>query len=169
MDRSKAFCLGLTVALFAAPAWAVKVGDTLYIRSKDTKVVKAAKPNAPAVTVLQPGAEVVWQGADKTDKQFHSVKAGAKQGFVLQANLTPSKPATELSGDGKSIDAHALASSGAATRALSEAGQMQASKSPDLTTAGKQVVLLELINDKVTDKDIIEHAAKQKLPKAGGK
>ena len=169
MRRSKAFRLVLAVAVISSPAWAVKVGEMLYIRSKDTALVKKADPKAPVVTKLQPGTEVVWGGVDETNKQFHKVKAGAKEGYVLQANLTPQKPLDETGSDGKGISARAVASSGAATRTLSEAGQKYSEKGPDTATAGKQIVMLEGINFQVKDKDVSDHAAKQGLPKAGGK
>ncbi|GEM_PF-1400084 len=169
MRRSKAFRAALAVAVIASPAFAVKPGGTLYIRSKDTTLLKKADLKAPAVTKLQPGTEVVWNGPDEKDAKFHKVKAGAKEGFVLQANLTPSKPSDEVGADGKGISARAVASSGAATRTLSESGKMYAEKTPDLTTAGKQVVLLEGINVAVKEKDVVDHAAKAGLPKAGGK
>ena len=169
MRRSKTFRLVLAVAVIASPAWAVKVGEMLYIRSKDTALVKKADPKAPVVTKLQPGTEVVWEGADATNKSFHKVKAGAKEGYVLQVNLTPAKPQDEMASDGKGISAHAVASSGAATRTLSEEGQKYAEKTPDLVTAGKQVVMLEGINAQIKDKDVVDFAAKQGLPKAGGK
>lgn len=169
MNSSKSFRLVLAVAIIASPAWAVKVGEMLYIRSKDTALVKKADPKAPVVTKLQPGTEVIWNGADEKNKQFHKVKAGAKEGYVLQVNLTPAKPRDEVASDGKGISARAVASSGAATRALSEEGQTYAAKTPDLATAGKQVVMLEAINAQIKDKDVTDHAAKQGLPKAGGK
>jgi hypothetical protein len=169
MRRSKSFRLALAVAVIASPAWAVKVGEMLYIRSKDTALVKKADPKAPVVTKLQPGTQVVWNGPDATNKQFHKVKAGAKEGFVLQANLTPSKPSDEMGSDGKGISARAVASSGAATKSLSEEGQEYAKKTPDLTTAAKQVILLEAINVQIKDKDVTDHALKAGLPKAGGK
>ncbi len=167
MTCSKACCLALAVTLMSLPAWAVKPGDTLYIRSKDTKVLKAAKANAPPVVTLQPGAEVVWNGADKTDKAFHAVKSGAKTGFVLMVNLTPIKPSEEKGGDGNTITGHAVASSGAATRALSGSAQAMVVKKPELDKAAKQVVALELINAEVNKdpKGICELAVKQGLTK----
>jgi hypothetical protein len=169
MRRSKGFRLALAVTVISPPAWAVAVGDTFYVKSKDTALVKKADPKAPVVGKLQPGTEVVWNGPDATNKVFHKVKAGAKEGFVLQVNITPFKPADEVGSDGKGIGARAVATSGAATRALSKQGIVYAGKTPDLTTAGKQVVLLEGINALIKDKDLAEHAAKQGLPKAGGK
>ena len=167
MNRSKASCVALAVALISAPALAVKEGGTLYIRSKDTKVLKTAKANGATVATLQPGTEVTWQGADKTDKTFHSIKAGAKAGFVLQANLTPVKPATEVTGDGKTIDAHAFASTGAATRAMSDSGQSLVVKKPELSVAAQQIVELELISGKALKdtKGACELAVKQGLSK----
>lgn len=167
MKRSKAFRLAMAAAVIGAPAMAVKPGEMLYIRSKDTALVKKADPKAPVVTKLQPGTEVVWQGADEKNKSFHKVKAGAKEGYVLQVNLTPRKPQDEVSSDGKPINAHAVASSGAATRALSEEGQGYASRTPDSQTAGKQVVLIEGINAQIKDKDVADHVAKAGLPKGG--
>lgn len=167
MKRSKAFRLALAAAVVGSPAMAVKPGEMLYIRSKDTALVKKADPKAPVVTKLQPGTEVVWNGPDEKNKTFHKVKAGAKEGYVLQVNLTATKPQDELASDGKGISAHAVASSGAATRALSEEGQEYAKKTPDLTTAAKQVVMIEGINSQIKDKDVADHAAKQGLPKGG--
>src|SRR4051812_10193755 len=110
----------------------------LYIRSAGVKLLKTAAPTGAVVGPLKQGDEVEWMGADEKNKTFHKVKAGAKQGFVLQANLTPNKPQTEMVGnDGKTIDGHALAASGAATRTLSQAAQNLALNKPDLATAGK--------------------------------
>lgn len=164
--------IGIAVAasLLAASAWAIKAGDTLYIRSKDTSLLKSASASSSVMTKLQPGSEVTWNGVDAANKQFHKVKAAnGKEGYVLQVNLTNAKPSAEIAADGKPTTMSSLASSGAATRTLSEAGQKQATKNPDMTKAGKQVVLLEGINDKITAKDLVEFAKKQGLPKAGGK
>ena len=165
MNRSKFCSVAMAVTLLSAPALAVKPGEMLYIRAKDTKLLKDAKATSKEVAKLQPGTEVVWNGADKTDKTFHSVKAGAKSGFVLMVNLTPVKPSTEVSGDGKSIDGHAVASSGAATRALSASAQALAVKKPELAVAGQQVVELELINAEALKdtKGACELAVKQGL------
>lgn len=109
--------------LVSSAAFAVAKGGTLYIKSKDTKVLKDAKASAAAVVTLQPGDEVVWNGPSDKDKTFHEVQAKGKKGFVLQANLSPSKPAEELDAStGKPIPKGAVASSAAATKALSPAG-----------------------------------------------
>ncbi len=169
--KHKAISFAVAVGLLAAPAYAVKAGDTLYVKSKDASLLKTPSTNGAVVTKLQPADEVIWNGVDAKDKQFHKVKAtkSGKEGFVMQQNLSPAKPLMEVAADGKPTTMSSLASSGAATRTLSEVGQKQAGKTPDLTKAGKQVVLLEGINDKITAKDVADHAKKAGLPKAGGK
>lgn len=156
------------LALFgASTAFAINPGDPLYIKAKDTKVLKTATATGAAVVTLQPGAEVQWQAVDKTDPKFHKVKSGAKEGFVLMANLSMKKPQDEVASDGKPILGHAVASSGAATRALSRSGQNYAnSKGPEAKVAGQQVVLVEGINFQA-NKDSEPAAAGKK--KKGGK
>src|SRR5262249_47485380 len=74
-------------------------------------------------TAISNGTEVVWQGADAKNKSMHKVEWNKKTGFVQMANLTPNKPADEVpTGDGKATSAGAFASSGAATKAMTEAG-----------------------------------------------
>ena len=98
---------------------------------------------------LQPGAEVTWKGADAKEKQLHKVVAGGKEGYVLQANLTPSKPADEvLSSDGKPISARAVASSGAATKTLTPAALKYAEgKGPSANDAACEIIYLEEHNN----------------------
>ena len=132
--------LALAATLVGGAAYAVKPGGTLYIKSKDAKVLDKADFKAKAVSTLQPGAEVTWEGAAEGNKMFHKVKAGGVEGFTLQQNLTPNKPQMEalLKDDGKPIDTKAFASSGAATKALSEAALKYAEKkqTPQQVTKG---------------------------------
>ena len=110
-----------TAALWGATsAWAVKIGDNLYIKTKGVKLLKDAKATAAAVgKELSVGDAVVWKGADAKDKAFHQVEAGGKPGFVLMTSLSPNKPSPETMETGKEpIDAKSFASSGAATKAL---------------------------------------------------
>lgn len=136
------------IALISAGgAWAVAKGGKLYIKSKDTKVLKDAKAGAGAVTTLQPGTEVVWQGASEKDKTFHAIEAGSKKGFVLMSNLSPSKPATEIdSTSGKPMSAQAFASSGAATKALTPAGVTYAKDNVSKTEAAAEIIYAEQHN-----------------------
>ena len=111
------------IALISAGgAWAVAKGGKLYIKSKDTKVLKDPKAGATAVVTVQPGTEVVWNGASDKDKAFHDVSVKGKQGFVLMSNLSPNQVSAELdASSGKPMSAQAFASSGAATKALTPA------------------------------------------------
>lgn len=99
----------------ATIAFAIPVGSTLYIKTKDTPLLKEAKPTAVAIVKLQPGTAVVWLGVSAKDNVFHQVEVGGKKGFVLRSNLSPNEPQAELvdSGSGKPMSAQAFASSGA--------------------------------------------------------
>ena len=131
----------------ASGAWAVAKGGTLYIKSKDTKVLKDPKADAKAVTTLQPGAEVTWNGPSDKDKTFHEVMAGGKKGFVLMSNLSPNKPASEIdSSSGKPMSAQAFASSGAATKALTPAGVTYAQGEVKKTEAAAEIIYAEQHN-----------------------
>ena len=94
---------------------------------------------------------MTWKGADAKEKTLHKVIAGGKEGFVLQANLTPSKPSNEvLSSDGKSVSAQAVASSGAATKALTPAAIKYAeAKGPSANEAAIEIIYLEEHNNNV--------------------
>ena len=117
----------------------------LFIKSKDTKLLKDASFTSKVVQTLQPGTEVTWKGADGKEKSLHKVIAHGKEGFVLQANLTPNKPASEvLTSDGRPISAQAVASSGAATKALTPAAIKYAeSKGPSANDAACEIIYLE--------------------------
>ena len=136
------------VLLLSSAAFAVAKGGTLYIKSKDTKVLKDAKASASAVATLQPGDEVIWNGASEKDKAFHEVQVKGKKGFVLQANLSPTKPAEEVdSSTGKPISKQAFASSAAATKALTPAGVKYAKgNGVKSSEAAAQIIYVEELN-----------------------
>ena len=115
--------------LTAGQAFAIAKGDKLFIKSKGVKLLKDAKAGAAAVGAeLKVGAAVEWQEAGK-DKAFQKVKIDGKEGFVLTTNLSKNAPAAEVMEGGKSVDAQAFASSGAATKALTPAGVKYAKES----------------------------------------
>lgn len=137
------------IALISAGgAWAVAKGGKLYIKSKDTKVLKDPKAGATAVVTVQPGTEVTWNGASDKDKAFHDVTVNGKKGFVLMSNLSPSAPATEIdSSTGKPMSAQAFASSGAATKALTPAGVTYAKgNGPSQSDAAAEIIYAEQHN-----------------------
>ena len=143
----------------------------LFIKSKDTKLLAEASFGAKEVKTLQPGTEVTWKGADPKEKTLHKVLVGGKEGYVLQANLTPNKPADEyLKGDGRPISAHAMASSGAATKALTPAALSYAKqKGPGAEEAAAEIIYVEEHNkNKGTPKLIGEHLKVAGLPVPAG-
>jgi hypothetical protein len=133
------------VAALAIAATALAADRALFIKSKDTKLLKDASFTAKQLSLLQPGTEVMWKGADAKEKTLHKVVAGGKEGYVLQANLSPNKPAEEvLTGDGKPVSAQAVASSGAATKALTPAALKYANeKGPTGLEAACEIIYLE--------------------------
>ncbi|PZR09309.1 MAG: hypothetical protein DI536_22265 [Archangium gephyra] len=132
----------------AGSAFAVKVGDNLFVKSKDTKVLKDPKATAAAVVTAQPGDEVKWEGPSDKDKQFHKVTFKGKTGFVLMSNLSPNKPQGEVDAStGKPMSAQAFASSGAATKALTPAGVKYAKGSGvKESEAAAQIIYVEEFN-----------------------
>lgn len=159
-----AFVLGTT-----ATAVAAKVGDTLFVKAKNTRVVAKASPTADVVTVLQPGDEVVWQGADKKEKRWHKVNVAGKEGMVFQSNLTTKKPSMEVVGtSGEAVDAKAFASSGAATKALGP-GAKQYGEKKNLKESVAQIEKIEQQAKSISAKEVAEHAKKNGLfPVVGG-
>jgi hypothetical protein len=154
----------IAIALLSAgTAGAVKKGESLYVKSKDTKVLKDPKATSKAVVTLQPGAEVTWNGASEKDKQFHEIATGGKKGYVLLANLTPNKPTEEISGStGKPLSPQAFASSAAATKALSPAGLSMAKKNgPSGEEAADEIIYVEDFNNSKGTPEAITAKAKE--------
>ena len=153
--------------LLALPAQAVRVGDFLYIRAKDVRVLKSASVKAQPVALLQPGARVTWRGADKKNRLLHKVEfqkegeSAPLAGYVLQANLSPNKPSPEylLQDSGKPIDAQSFKSSGAATKALGGMALDYASKK-NLTGLPEKLMALEAISASV-DAQAVDARARQ--------
>jgi uncharacterized protein YgiM (DUF1202 family) len=158
------FLVGLAAAavLVASAAFAVKPGENLFIKTKDAKLLEKADAKAKVLGTLKPGEEVKWNGADSKNKMFHAIEVGGKKGFTLQQNLSPSKPQMEIaSDDGKPIDAQAFASSGAATKALSDAALTYAGEAPDAMALTKGVLTAEGIAQSVSGADSQAYVAKQ--------
>lgn len=154
--------LAAAVTLCGTAAWAVKPGENLYIKTKDAKLLEKADAKAKVLGTLKPGEEVKWNGSDAKNKLFHNIEANGKKGFTLQQNLSPNKPQLELaSDDGKPVDAQAFASSGAATKALSDAALSYAGEAPDAMALTKGVLTDEGIAQKVDLKDAQAYVAKQ--------
>ena len=96
-----------------------RLGDPLYVKSKDTRLLDAARAEANTVRFFQPDQEVIFRGVDPTDSRFIQVEQGGKAGYILRQNLTPQDPATVVLPEpvGKPMSPQAFSSSGAGTKA----------------------------------------------------
>ncbi|HYV44011.1 MAG TPA: SH3 domain-containing protein [Myxococcaceae bacterium] len=146
-----------------------KPGDMLYIKARNTRILKDSSANAVMVGVLQPGDAVTWQGPDPKDKRWQRVVSGKKQGVVLSVNLTAEKPKAEVMGvTGKeAADTNAWGSSGAASKALGP-GAIQYAKELKSKTAADQLQRAEKMAKTVGPREVAEHARKAGLREAVG-
>lgn len=161
------------VLLGGGAALAVAKGGTLYIKAKNAKVYDKPSASGKVKATLQPGDEVIWEGADKKAPAFHQISGKAK-GFAHQSTLSPKKPTGEvLTSDGAPVSAQAFASSGAATKALTAAGvKYAAAKGPDAQAAAAQVIYVEEhTKNAATAEAIAKHTKAQGLtePQGGAK
>ncbi|NMO22921.1 SH3 domain-containing protein [Pyxidicoccus fallax] len=154
----------LVAAVLALPgaAGAVKVGESLYVKAKNTRVMESPAPTANAVVILQPGEKVTWEGADPKQKQWHRVTAtNGKKGFVFQTNLSTTPPNMELvtDKDGKQqLDPKKFVASGAAVKALSPGAlEYGKEKQGDYAKAAEAIQALEARSKKVTTTEIAAH------------
>lgn len=155
--------LALAVVSAASAATGVTKGGKLYIKGTGINMWDKADASGKK-TALKNGDEVVWQGADATNKQMHAVEFKGKKGFVQMANLTPNKPADEVaSSDGKMTSAAAFASSGAATKAMSESGLKYAQgEGPNAQEVAAGLIHLEGSSEDQKSK-VQDHVKKQGL------
>lgn len=135
--------LVVLVVSCATGALAVEEGGKLYIKTKDTLLLKEPKAKAARVDTLQPGAEVVWLGVSEKNNQFHQVQVGAKKGFVSRADLTPHRPQLELdAASGRPMSPQAFAQSGAAPRSA----PLWRGKGPEVQAAAAELLSVEELN-----------------------
>jgi len=156
--------LALLCGLLAGPAAAAKPGDTLYIKARNTRVLKAPSAGAAVVVVLQPGDAVTWQGPDPRDKRWQKVTSGKQQGVVMTANLTAERPRQEVTGvtGAAAQDTSAFMSSGAASKALG-AGAIAYAKEQKAETAARQLQRAEAMAKTVGPREVSAHARKAGL------
>lgn len=163
--RAGMMLAALGVMVGAGSAEAVGVGGTLYVRTRNTRLVDKPSPTARVVMTLQPPAEVVWEGADAKSRQWHRVKVGRLSGYVFQSNLATRPPDMELragAGAGK-VDPQAVASSGAAVKALTSGELGKGGRQVSLQQAAEQVEALWRVARVVQDSYVIEHVQRAGL------
>jgi hypothetical protein len=154
--------LGLLVA---SAVHAVKSGDVLYVRARDTGLMSRPTPTADAVRTLQPGTPVSYVAPARDAKGWHEVQAGESRGFVYQSNLSTQKPKAELvKHNGPALDPTAFASSGAATKALTEgAVRYGTTTKPEYERAVKDIERAEAIAKSITPAELAMHESKSSL------
>ena len=162
---------GLGLLVFAGAAYALNTGDTVYVRARDTQVLKKASATADTLLKLQPGDAVVWRGADRDQPKWHRVDIHGQVGFVWFSNLSTKPPDQELltlpQGASK-VDARAFASSGAAGKALTEGAIRYGSQDeknkgdmkPSMKEAVRETLTLEAIAQQRTAAELHQQAAR---------
>ncbi|AKQ69456.1 hypothetical protein A176_006368 [Myxococcus hansupus] len=162
MKTRVAWAAALLTLGVPAVASAVKVGEPLYVKAKNTRVLATPSGSDNAVAVLQPGEQVTWGGADAKQKQWHRVTtATGKKGFVFQTNLSTTPPNMELVTDGggkQQVDPKKFVASGAAVKALSPGAERYGKdKGGDHQKAVANIQALEKLAKKVSTEDIAAH------------
>lgn len=180
--RSAALATCSLALLWASAGHAIELGGAVFVRTQAPRVLSEAGASARPVKVsLAVGQQLVWLGVDSS-KQFHRVawaelsasqqrdceKAG-RCGWLHVTALTPRKPADEvLQAGGKPISAAKFASSGAATKALSEAA-LKYGNTKGVAELSGELITAESIASKVTAPDIAARNARVGLSPSGGK
>ena len=79
------------------PRHAVKVGGSLYIKSKNTRLMADTAPTADVLAIIQPPTLVTWLGAVPIDRRWHRIRHGGRVGYVFHSNLASSRPNMQVS------------------------------------------------------------------------
>lgn len=154
--------MGLAAALLLGVSAQAEAPKKLFIKTKDAKLLQKPDPKSKVLGTMAPGTEVDWGGRDQGNPMFHQVTAKKHTGYTLQQNLSPNAPKMELvSDDGRRIDAQAFASSGAATKALSEAALKYSAEAPNTLELTKGVLTAEGIAQTVKPADAQAYIVKQ--------
>ncbi len=137
----------LTLILCAATsALAIARGGTLYIKSKDTGLMKQPNDKSAPIARLQPGTEVIWAGPSEKDKAWHQVSVNGKTGFVRRQDLSPHQPQAELDATtGKPMSAQTFAGGGAAKCGFGASASVYKS-SPATESAAAELIYVEELN-----------------------
>jgi hypothetical protein len=169
-----AFALNAGLALAGEP-------KTLYVKAHEAKVLKEPDAAADELGTVKFGDEVTWLEAAK--RPFHKVSATVKaapgpkkkkdknagkevkvEGYLLQQSLTANKPQEEIAGTGEhKLSAQAFASSGAATKAMSEAGLKYAARKDEKDKKANMALAVKgIISAEALAKDVATREATEK-------
>ena len=136
-----------------ASAWALKDGDTVYVRARNTKWLARPSAEARVIHTLKPGEAVTWRRAAAGN--FHEVQPTSekKTGFVYFANLALQPPREEQWAASRTttLDTGAFATSGAATKGLAQGAAQLASTDAALAEAAAALSALGALQAGLTD------------------
>ncbi|MEN9800838.1 MAG: hypothetical protein RL653_4535 [Pseudomonadota bacterium] len=146
----------LALALIpCTPGWALESGDTVYVRARNTKLLKEPRANAPAGRTLNVGEALTWRKAEAGN--FHEVQPTGekKAGFVYYANLALKPPREERwAASNTTTDVEDFGSSGAATKGLAQGAVQLAATDASLARAATALKALELLQAGITDDEL---------------
>jgi hypothetical protein len=154
----------LSLSLWGLRAQALKSDDTIYVKARNTKLLLAPTASAEVKAVLRVGDVLQWKA--KEANGFHAVRLPGKDTvyFVYGANLSLAAPKQEQwATAGTSVDTRAFASSGAATKGLSEGAFQMAVSDAQLEKAARDLLALEALQAEVTDVEVDAHLREAKL------
>jgi hypothetical protein len=138
-----------------APAWALKDGDMVYVRARNTKLLSEPRADAGAKQTLKPGEALTWRKA--AARSFHEVQTAAekKTGFVYYANLALKPPGEERwASSNTTVDRESFSSSGAATKGLTQGALQLAATDAALAKAATALRALEQLQAGITDDEL---------------
>lgn len=154
----------MSLALWACQAHALDTGDAVYVKARNTKLLLAPSASAEVKAVLRVGDVLRWTA--KEPNGFHAVRLPGKDTvyFVYGANLSLKAPTQEKwASSGTTVDTKGFASSGAATKGLSEGAFQLAVTDAQLEKAAKDLLALEALQAEVTDAEVDAHLREAQL------
>jgi len=136
----------------------------VYVRARNTRLMKSSDLRAKQLKLLQPGDEVAYLGVDEANRQWRQVKVDGLVGVVFQSNLSLTPPKAENLGNSTTgaAELKSYASKGAAIKALGPGALAYASKSNAADVALK-LAGAELLATEIGDKEMAKHAAEAGL------
>jgi hypothetical protein len=154
----------LSLTLWGGGALGLEPNTPVYVKARNTKLLGAASANAEVKAVLRVGDTLQWIA--KSSNGFHSVRLPGKEAvyFAYGANLSLKPPRQEQwAAAGTTVDTQAFASSGAATKGLSEGAFQLAVSDAQLEKAARDLLALEALQAGVTDAEVDAHLRAAKL------
>jgi hypothetical protein len=172
MKRQSYALIAVATLAVGGSALAVGIGGTLYVQTNGVTLKKSTSPTAASVATFRSGDAIVWQGADAKNKKWHKVKsAQGKVGYVLRTSLGTTPPPKGISAVSGGSDTQGFATSGAATKMVSDGVFAYACKKPGGCDAARDITAAEAVSFQTKPGELEAHAEKQGLtfPQGAGR